>query len=171
MCPPVDISKIDKITKLVEHHWHHCSPNKPVTGKRLFWLIGRSGARQEAGRWYSPAMTPYLPDLVGGNPHQIVLGSFSGKASVSTTWISWESGERRTAGHLVEESRIRGPTRCAHQGRLVNPQRSASLALSDSHGGEHLSHSRNQRLTSTSWASMKTSIVFTPKTFSTIWKS
>ena len=36
-------------------------------------------------------MTPYLPDLVGREPIQIVLGGSSGKASVSTTWISWES--------------------------------------------------------------------------------
>ena len=35
----VDISKIDKITKLVEGITGiTIPPNKPVTGKRLFWL-------------------------------------------------------------------------------------------------------------------------------------
>jgi isopropylmalate/homocitrate/citramalate synthase len=82
----VDISKIDKITKLVEGITGiTIPPNKPVTGKRLFWL--ESGvvvhAKEKLERSGIPsAMTPYLPDLVGREPIQIVLGGSSGKASV-----------------------------------------------------------------------------------------
>ena len=82
----VELSKIDKMTKMVEEITGITIPsNKPVTGKRLFWL--ESGvvvhAKEKLERSGIPsAMTPYLPELTGREDIEIVLGGSSGKASV-----------------------------------------------------------------------------------------
>lgn len=59
--------------------------NKPVVGKRLFWVesgivVDAIDKLNEAG--IEPAMTPYLPSLVGMGEIQVKLGAFSGQASV-----------------------------------------------------------------------------------------
>lgn len=82
----IDISKMDSITKLVEEIsgipiW----PDKPVTGKRLFWVesgvfVDAKTKLENVGIW--PAMTPYLPKVIGREGIKVVLGGSSGKASV-----------------------------------------------------------------------------------------
>lgn len=82
----VDLKKIDRVTKMVEQVTGIViPPNKPVTGKRLFWL--ESGvvvhAKEKLEKSGIPsAMTPYLPELTGREDIEIVLGGSSGKASV-----------------------------------------------------------------------------------------
>lgn len=82
----IKLEKIDGITKMVEEITNIPIPrNKPVTGKRLFWLesgvpVQAKTRLEEAG--IAAAMTPYLPKLVGREDIKIVLGGSSGKESV-----------------------------------------------------------------------------------------
>lgn len=82
----IKLEKIDEITKMVEEITGIPIPgNKPVTGKRLFWLesgipVQAKTRLEEAG--IAAAMTPYLPELVGREGIKIVLGGSSGKESV-----------------------------------------------------------------------------------------
>lgn len=82
----VDLTKINDITLMVEKitgipiHY-----NKPVTGKRLFWMesgvVVQAKARlEQAG--IQAAMFPYMPELVGREPANIVIGGSSGKDSI-----------------------------------------------------------------------------------------
>lgn len=87
----VDIKKIDWITKLVEKITNIPIPNnKPVTGKRLFWLesgvpVHAKMRLEEAG--INAAMTPYLPELIGREEPEIVLGGSSGRRNIEI-WLN-----------------------------------------------------------------------------------
>jgi len=82
----IDMKKIDSVTKLVEDIsgipiW----TNKPVTGKKLFWVesgvvVDAKTKLENAG--IRPAMSPYLPEVVGREGIKVVLGGSSGKASI-----------------------------------------------------------------------------------------
>lgn len=82
----VNLEKIGKTSKLVEDISKiKVANNKPVVGKRLFWVesgivVDAVEKLNEAG--IEPAMTPYLPSLVGMGEIDVKLGAFSGKASV-----------------------------------------------------------------------------------------
>lgn len=82
----INLEYIDEITKKVENitnlpiHY-----NKPVTGKRLFWLesgvpVQAKSRLEDAG--IAAAMTPYLAEVVGRENTQIVLGGSSGKENI-----------------------------------------------------------------------------------------
>lgn len=82
----IRVEKLGEISAFVEEIsrvpvWN----NKPVNGKRLFWLesgvvVDAKTKLQKAG--IQPAMAPYLPEVVGHEPIRMVLGGSSGKASV-----------------------------------------------------------------------------------------
>jgi len=82
----VDMKKLGKVSELVEKvsgipMW----ANKPVNGKRLFWLesgvvVDARSKMEPAG--VIPAMCPYMPEMVGHEPIRVVIGGSSGKASV-----------------------------------------------------------------------------------------
>lgn len=82
----VDISKLGEVCGMVERitdipTWR----NKPVTGTRLFWLesgvvVDAKAKMEPAG--LIPAMCPYMPEVVGHSPIEVVMGGSSGKASV-----------------------------------------------------------------------------------------
>lgn len=82
----VDIKKIDWITSLVENITNlSIHNNKPVTGKRLFWLESGVPCQaktrlEKAG--IAAAMTPYLPEIVGREDTKVVLGGSSGRENV-----------------------------------------------------------------------------------------
>lgn len=82
----INLNEIENITKMIEEitnipiHY-----NKPVTGKRLFWLesgvpVQAKTRLEEAG--IAAAMTPYLAELVGRENTRIVLGGSSGKENI-----------------------------------------------------------------------------------------
>jgi len=82
----VDIAKLGQVCEMVERitgipTWR----NKPITGTRLFWLesgvVVDAKAKMEASG-IVPAMCPYMPEVVGHNPIEVVMGGSSGKASV-----------------------------------------------------------------------------------------
>ena len=82
----VDLAKIGKVCSMVEGitgipTWR----NKPVTGTRLFWLesgvVVDAKAKMEPNGLI-PAMCPYMPEVVGHSPIEVVMGGSSGKASV-----------------------------------------------------------------------------------------
>lgn len=81
-----NIQYVDKITKRIEEITRIVTPpNKPVTGKKLFWLesgvVVQAKTRMEnAG--ISAAMAPYLPTVTGREPIHIVLGGSSGKDNI-----------------------------------------------------------------------------------------
>ncbi len=82
----VNLEYIDEITKLVENITNiPIHSNKPVTGKKLFWLESgvpvQAKTRLEEGG-IQAAMTPYLAELVGRENTQIVLGGSSGKENI-----------------------------------------------------------------------------------------
>ncbi len=82
----IKLDYIDEITKLVEKITNiPIHVNKPVTGKKLFWLESgvpvQAKSRLEKGG-ITAAMTPYLPEIVGREDTQIVLGGSSGKENV-----------------------------------------------------------------------------------------
>jgi methanogen homocitrate synthase len=82
----VDIGKLGEVCSMVERitnipTWR----NKPVTGTRLFWLesgvvVDAKAKMEPAG--LIPAMCPYMPEVVGHSPIEVVMGGSSGKASV-----------------------------------------------------------------------------------------
>lgn len=82
----VDISKLGEMCAMVEKitgipAWR----NKPITGTSLFWLesgvvVDAKGKLEEAG--IIPAMCPYMPEVVGHSPIEVVMGGSSGRASV-----------------------------------------------------------------------------------------
>ncbi|MEA4884754.1 MAG: homocitrate synthase [Clostridia bacterium] len=82
----VNLSKLGEVSTLVEEIsgvpiW----ANKPINGKRLFWL--ESGVVVDAkskieGAGIKPAMCPFMPEVVGHEPIRVVMGGSSGKASV-----------------------------------------------------------------------------------------
>jgi len=82
----VNLSKIWSVSKLVQDI-AKLSPgyNAPVVGERLFWV--ESGIVVDAMRKLNkvglePAMSPYMPILVGREGPVVKLGAFSGSASV-----------------------------------------------------------------------------------------
>jgi len=82
----INLEEIDKITKMVEEITNiPIHNNKPVTGKRLFWLESgvpvQAKTRLEEGG-ISAAMTPYLAEIVGRENTKIVLGGSSGKENI-----------------------------------------------------------------------------------------
>ena len=82
----VNLKKIDTVTKMIEKITHIAIPrNKPVTGKRLFWLesgvVVHAKTRIEA-EGINAAMAPYLPSVIGREPIKVVLGGSSGKESM-----------------------------------------------------------------------------------------
>lgn len=82
----IELGRIDGITKMVEEITNiQIHNNKPVTGKRLFWLESgvpvQAKTRLEEGG-ISAAMTPYLAEIVGRENTQIVLGGSSGKENI-----------------------------------------------------------------------------------------
>lgn len=82
----VNLEKIAYTSRLVEDISKiPVANNKPVVGKRLFWVesgivVDAIDKLNEAG--IEPAMTPYLPSLVGMGEIQVKLGAFSGQASI-----------------------------------------------------------------------------------------
>ncbi|HPU62416.1 MAG TPA: homocitrate synthase [Bacillota bacterium] len=100
----IDISKLDGVCKMVERitgipTWR----NKPVTGTRLFWLesgvvVDAKTKLEKAG--LVPAMCPYMPEVVGREPIKVVMGSFSGKASVK--YFLDEKGLEHTDSQVEE---------------------------------------------------------------------
>lgn len=82
----IKLDYIDEITKMVEKITNFpIHNNKPVTGKRLFWL--ESGVPVQAktrleNAGIPAAMTPYLAEVVGRENTQIVLGGSSGKENI-----------------------------------------------------------------------------------------
>jgi isopropylmalate/homocitrate/citramalate synthase len=82
----IKLEYIDEITKKVEKITNTpIHNNKPVTGKRLFWLESgvpvQAKTRLEDGG-IAAAMTPYLAEIVGRENTQIVLGGSSGKENI-----------------------------------------------------------------------------------------
>lgn len=82
----IKLNYIDEITKMVENITNlPIHNNKPVTGKRLFWLESgvpvQAKTRLEEGG-IAAAMTPYLAEIVGRENTQIVLGGSSGKENI-----------------------------------------------------------------------------------------
>lgn len=82
----INLAYIDEITKFVEKTTNlPIHYNKPVTGKKLFWLESgvpvQAKTRLEEGG-IAAAMTPYLAEVVGRENTQIVLGGSSGKENV-----------------------------------------------------------------------------------------
>ena len=81
-----DITQIGSITERIEEITRIVTPpNKPVTGKKLFWL--ESGVVVQAkNRMESvgipAAMSPYLPSVIGRGPINIVLGGSSGRDNI-----------------------------------------------------------------------------------------
>lgn len=81
-----NLKLLDKVTKRVEEITGlTIPPNKPVTGKKLFWLesgvVVQAKTRiEEAG--IQAAMTPYLPSVTGREPIKVVLGGSSGKENI-----------------------------------------------------------------------------------------
>lgn len=77
---------INKICKRVSEITDIPVPqNKPVTGTKLFWLesgvvVNAKQRMEDAG--IAAAMSPYLPEVVGREPIEIVLGGSSGKVSI-----------------------------------------------------------------------------------------
>lgn len=70
---------VEKITGIPIHY------NKPVTGKRLFWMesgvvVQAKSRLEQAG--IQAAMFPYMPELVGREPANVVIGGSSGKDSI-----------------------------------------------------------------------------------------
>lgn len=82
----VDLAKIGPLCELVQGISRvPTAPNKPVTGSRLFWLesgIVIDAKRKLEAAGIQPAMMPYLPELVGRLPLEVVLGGSSGKGSI-----------------------------------------------------------------------------------------
>ena len=82
----IELKKIDKMTRMVEEITGiPIHRNKPVTGKRLFWLesgvpVQAKTRLEKAG--IAAAMTPYLAEVVGRKNTEIVLGGSSGKENV-----------------------------------------------------------------------------------------
>lgn len=81
-----NLLEVDKVTKRLEEITRIViPPNKPVTGKKLFWLesgvVVQAKNRMEAVG-INAAMTPYLPDVVGREPINVVLGGSSGKDNI-----------------------------------------------------------------------------------------
>lgn len=72
-------TRLSEITRIPVHH------NKPVSGRKLFWVesgvVVSAKQRMEAAGLQS-AMTPYLPELIGREPTRIVLGGSSGKENI-----------------------------------------------------------------------------------------
>jgi len=82
----INLEEIDSITKMVEEITNiPIHNNKPVTGKRLFWLESgvpvQAKTRLEEGG-IAAAMTPYLAEIVGRENTKIVLGGSSGKENI-----------------------------------------------------------------------------------------
>ena len=82
----VKLEKLDEITKMVEKVTNiPIHNNKPVTGKRLFWIESgvpvQAKTRLEEGGIAS-AMTPYLPEVVGREKIEVVIGGSSGKENI-----------------------------------------------------------------------------------------
>ncbi len=113
----LDLTKIGEVSRLVEDISKiKVANNKPVVGKRLFWVesgivVDALDKLNEAG--IEPAMTPYLPSLVGMGEVQIKLGAFSGNASIKY-WLK-KLGYEATDDQIKEitdivrmEGRIRG---------------------------------------------------------------
>ncbi len=81
-----NLKLIDKVTKRVEEITGiTIPPNKPVTGKKLFWLesgvvVQAKSRIENAG--IPAAMTPYLPSVTGREPIKVVLGGSSGKENI-----------------------------------------------------------------------------------------
>ena len=113
----VKLEKIGYTSRLVEDISKiPVANNKPVVGKRLFWVesgivVDAIDKLNEAG--IEPAMTPYLPSLVGMGEVQVKLGAFSGQASVKY-WlkrmgISVSDDQLEELTEIVrKEGRIRG---------------------------------------------------------------
>jgi len=113
----VDLTKIGEVSRLVEDISKiKVANNKPVVGKRLFWVesgivVDAVDKLNEVG--IEPAMSPYLPSLVGMGEIQVKLGAFSGNASVKY-WLK-KLGYEATDEQIKEisdivrqEGRIRG---------------------------------------------------------------
>jgi len=82
----INLEEIESITKMVEEITNiPIHNNKPVTGKRLFWLESgvpvQAKTRLEEGG-IAAAMTPYLAEIVGRENTKIVLGGSSGKENI-----------------------------------------------------------------------------------------
>lgn len=81
-----NLKEVDTITKRLEEITGIViPPNKPVTGKKLFWLesgvVVQAKNRMEAVG-INAAMSPYLPSMVGREPINVVLGGSSGKDNI-----------------------------------------------------------------------------------------
>ncbi|HPU62340.1 MAG TPA: homocitrate synthase [Bacillota bacterium] len=82
----VKLEKIAEVSKLVsEASGVPIATNKPVLGERLFWA--ESGVVTDvftklAQLGVKPAMTPYVPELVGRGPTEYVIGKGSGGATI-----------------------------------------------------------------------------------------
>ena len=82
----VRLEKLWYVSKLVQDI-AKLSPgyNAPVVGERLFWVesgIVVDAMKKLNASGINPAMTPYMPSLVGREGPIVKLGAFSGKASV-----------------------------------------------------------------------------------------
>ncbi|NMB28194.1 MAG: homocitrate synthase [Tissierellia bacterium] len=109
----IKLDKIDGITKMVEEITNiPIHRNKPVTGKRLFWLesgvpVQAKTRLEQAG--IPSAMTPYLAELVGRKNTEIVLGGSSGKENVQIYLDELELPyEEEDIGILVEKVKEEG---------------------------------------------------------------
>ncbi len=82
----VKLEKLADICKLVaDVSGLPLSANKPVMGERLFWA--ESGVVTDvftklAQHGVKPAMTPYIPEIVGREPTEYVIGKGSGSATI-----------------------------------------------------------------------------------------
>jgi len=109
----IKLEKIDEMTKMVEEITNiPIHRNKPVTGKRLFWLesgvpVQAKTRLEQAG--IPSAMTPYLAELVGRKNTEIVLGGSSGKENVQIYLDELELPyEEEDIGILVEKVKEEG---------------------------------------------------------------
>jgi methanogen homocitrate synthase len=81
-----DLSLVEKITtRIAEITGIVIPPNKPVSGRKLFWLesgvvVQAKSRIEEAG--IPAAMTPYLASVTGRGDTEIVLGGSSGKENI-----------------------------------------------------------------------------------------
>lgn len=113
----IDLKKIGRISKLIEDISKiRVANNKPVVGKKLFWVesgivVDAIEKLNQAG--IKPAMTPYLPSIVGMGEVEIKLGAFSGKSSVKY-WLKKlgiscnEKSIDEITKRVRKEGRIRG---------------------------------------------------------------
>jgi len=82
----VNLDKLWEVSKLIQDIAGFTpNYNSPVVGERLFWVesgivVDALSKLKDAG--IMPAMSPYLPELVGREEPEFKLGAFSGNASI-----------------------------------------------------------------------------------------